>query len=86
MIIIDKKWVEQHIDSNGEVVIPEGAEKIESEAFMDNQLVKKVIMSNTIIEIGENAFSGCANLENVKFSSNLKKICEEAFTDCKKIF
>ena len=82
---IDKSWVDTHVDSNGEVVIPEGVEKIEAEAFSDNQLVKKVVMPNTIVEVGENAFSGCTNLEEIKFSNNLKIIGEDAFLDCKKI-
>lgn len=82
---IDKNWVDTHIDSNGEVVIPEGVEKIEAEAFMDNQLVKKVLMPNSIVEVAKNAFSGCTNLEDIKFSNNLKVIGADAFLDCKKI-
>ncbi len=38
---IDKNWVDNHIDSNGEVVIPDGVEKIEAEAFRDNEQKKK---------------------------------------------
>lgn len=79
---IDKNWVDSHVNSNGEVIIPEGVEKIEAEAFMDNQQVKKVIMPNSIVEIAENAFSGCTNLEEIKFSNNLKIIGEYAFYEC----
>lgn len=82
---IDKNWVDSHVNSNGEVIIPEGVEKIEAEAFMDNQQVKKVVMPNSIVEIAENAFSGCTNLEDIKFSNNLKVIGSDAFLDCKKI-
>lgn len=83
MSSIDKEWVENHIDSNGEVVIPEGIEKIEAEAFKDNKLVRKVIMPNTVTEIGDNAFSGCTNLEEIEFSENLKTIGENAFLGSK---
>lgn len=82
---IDKNWVNSHVNSNGEIIIPEGVEKIEAEAFMDNQLVKKVVMPNSIVEVAENAFSGCTNLEDIKFSNNLKVIGADAFLDCKKI-
>mgnify|MGYP003301793235 CR=1 FL=1 len=82
---IDKNWVDTHVDSNGEVIIPEGIEKIEAEAFIDNQLVKKVVMPNTIVEIGANAFTGCINLVDIQFSNNLRTIGADAFLDCKKI-
>ena len=82
MSSIDKAWVENHIDSNGEVIIPDGIEKIEPDAFRDNEKVKKVIMPDTVIEIGDNAFLGCKNLEEIKFSSNLKNIGNDAFLDC----
>ena len=83
MSSIDKAWVENHIDSNGEVIIPEGIEKIEAEAFKDNKLVRKVVMPNTLTEIGDNAFSGCTNLEDIEFSENLKTIGENAFLGSK---
>ena len=82
---IDKNWVDNHIDSNGEVIIPDGVEKIEPEAFKDNELVRKVIMPDTVIEIGDNAFTGCLNLQDIKFSNNIKVIGEDAFLDCKKV-
>ena len=85
MSSINKEWVENHIDSNGEVIIPEGIEKIEPEAFKDNELVRKVIMPDSITEIGDNAFSGCSNLQNIRFSNNLKSIGEDSFLNCKKI-
>ena len=82
---IDKNWVDNHIDSNGEVIIPDGVEKIEAEAFRDNELVQKVIMPDTVVEIGDNAFTGCLNLQDIKFSNNIKVIGEDAFLDCKKV-
>ena len=60
---IDKNWVDNHIDSNGEVVIPDGVEKIEAEVFRDNEQITKVVMPDTVIEIGDNAFLGCKNLD-----------------------
>lgn len=82
---IDKNWVDNHIDSNGEVIIPDGVEKIEPEAFRDNEQVTKVVMPDTVVEIGDNAFSGCSNLQDIKFSNNIKIIGEDAFLDCKKV-
>ena len=37
MSSIDKNWVDNHIDNNGEVIIPNGVEKFETEAFRDNE-------------------------------------------------
>lgn len=82
MSSINKEWVENHIDSNGEVIIPEGIEKIEPEAFKDNELVRKVVMPNSIVEIGVNAFNGCSNLQEIKFSNNIKRISNNAFKNC----
>ena len=85
MSSIDKEWVENHIDSNGEVIIPGGIEKIEPEAFRDNEKVKKVIMPDTVIEIGDNAFSYCSKLSNIEIGENsqLKKLGDHAFYLCK---
>ena len=40
MYSIDKSWVDTHINSNGEVVIPEGVQRIEKGAFEGNDKIK----------------------------------------------
>lgn len=76
---IDKSWVDTHIDSNGEVVIPEGVEKVEEQAFANNEKVKRIIMPDSVVEIGGQAFFGCTNLQEIKCSCNLKRIPNSAF-------
>lgn len=79
---IDKSWVDTHIDSNGEVVIPEGVEKVEEQAFANNEKVKRIIMPDSVVEIGGQAFLGCTNLQEIKCSCNLKRIPNSAFKNC----
>lgn len=79
---IDKSWVDTHIDSNGEVVIPEGVEKVEEQAFANNEKVKRIIMPDSVVEIGGQAFFGCTNLQEIKCSCNLKRIPNSAFKNC----
>ena len=79
---IDKNWVDTHIDSNGEVVIPEGIEKIEAQTFANNEKIKRIVMPDSVVEIGGQAFLGCTNLQEIKCSSNLKKIANGAFKNC----
>lgn len=79
---INKDWVANHIDSNGEVVIPDGVEKIEAQAFAKNDKVKKVVMPDSVVEIGEQAFYDCTNLQEIEFSNNLKNIADNAFQGC----
>ena len=79
---IDKNWVDNHIDSNGEVVIPEGVEKIEPQAFAQNKNVRKVIMPNSVSEIGDKSFALCPNLEEIQWSNGLRTIDSNAFYGC----
>ncbi len=49
MDTIDKDWVDNHIDSNGEIVIPEGVQVIKKYAFQGNDKVKKIILPDSVI-------------------------------------
>ena len=85
MKTIDKKWVEEHTDIHGVVVIPEGIECIETKAFENNEKVKKIIMPNSVTNIQKEAFVECSNLEEIKISNNVITIGEDAFYGCKNI-
>ena len=58
-------------------------EKIGNTAFY-NCGIKELILPDSVKTIGKSSFANCRELENVKLSSNLKSIPEEAFTSCKK--
>lgn len=48
-----------------------GITKIYSNYLKNYSALKTVVMSNSITEIGEGAFDGCSNLENITFSTEL---------------
>ena len=58
--------------------------KIASDAFMNNLSLEEVYLANTILEIGDSAFSGCSNLSvfNISKDSELKVISAYAFNGC----
>ncbi len=57
------------------------------EAFMNLPNLEGVDLSNCMLlsYISKSAFSGCASLEDVKFSSTLQKIYASAFSKCVKL-
>lgn len=44
--------------------------------------IKKVVLPDTLDEIGEGCFDSCINLHSVHFGKNLKKIGKKAFYNC----
>ena len=63
------------------LIIGDGITRIGFSAFEDF-LMSSVEMSDTVVEISDNAFHGCENLENINFSKNLELIDEYAFSGC----
>ena len=51
-------------------------------AFAKNETLTKVILPDSITEIGNSAFSLCAKLTSVTFPANLKTIGNNAFSSC----
>ena len=60
--------------------VPQGVTKIGKEAFKDNFFLHGVILSDTVIEIEEGAFSE-SNIEKVVLGKSLKIIGPKAFQD-----
>ena len=58
---------------------------IEKNAFKNNKYIKKVIIGNNIITIGDNAFYGCKKLKTVTIGKSVTKIGSKAFYGCSKI-
>ena len=50
-----------------------------------NEQIKKVIIEEGVENIGNYAFSGCSNLEEVELSNTIVSIGNVAFADCKQI-
>lgn len=67
-----------------EVVIPPTVTTITAGVFKDNKKIVSVMISKSVAEIGDNAFSGCTSLQTVSFEDDsvLNKIGENAFKSC----
>lgn len=79
---IDKDWVDNHIGSNGEVIIPEGVQVIKKGAFQGNDKIRRIIMPSSIVGIEPRAFADCSNLQEVKLNDNLQILGMNAFKNC----
>lgn len=66
----------------GEIIIPEGVERISSEAFKKCEDVVGVRLPKSVKEIESSAFSGCLSLERVVMKEGIETIGEKAFCDC----
>lgn len=58
---------------------------ITSVAIVKNSTIKKIVLPNSLIEIGRWAFFGCERLEKVVFPDTLEIIDESAFCHCNKL-
>lgn len=81
---IEVKGGYANFDDEGEIVkeitIPYGVTRIAWE-FGGLESLETVIMPDSIAYIDREAFSGCVNLKNIRFSKNLKYIGEDAFEE-----
>lgn len=73
-----------------EVEVPEKIDgipvkHINTAAFQDNQIVKKVILPDSIVSVGDWAFSYMENLQEVKISNSLISLGADAFTGSKQL-
>jgi hypothetical protein len=68
--------------------LPFNITSIDSKAFKDNHTIKTIIMSTSLTNIGDEAFSGCDSLETLFYGYSVQKsdtIGERAFADCSKL-
>lgn len=66
------------------VVISEdmGIRKIGGRAFVENQKLRSVTLTDAVEEVGEEAFSGCSTLASVTLSPKLREISASMFRNC----
>lgn len=65
------------------VVIPEGVEKINDKAFMNDTGLTSVLMTGgSLTEIGVSAFEGCTALTEVSIPNGVTRIGATAFKNC----
>ena len=69
----------------GKVVIPEGVKRIRKAAFSGSK-ISGVVLPDSLEKIGDEAFYGCENLEDIDFGHGLERIgengCRNMFADC----
>ncbi len=68
-----------------EFYVPDYVEHIYTVAFLNNTALKRIILNDKLIEIGERAFEGCKNLEFIVIPEKVERIGERAFKDCKNL-
>ena len=66
----------------GEIVIPEGTEKIGDYAFYNCSGLTSVTIPDSVTSIGNNAFSGCSGLTSVTIPDSVTSIGSSAFSGC----
>ena len=64
------------------ITLPEGLEKIESEAFIYCKKLKSVVIPSTVKSIGDNVFYECRELASVKLPEGLEKIPQQMCYNC----
>ncbi len=74
-ILIDGK------ECTGNVIIPDGVKCIAEGAF-EGSRITDIVMPDSVVSIGDNAFGRCSKLSSVKLSQNLTDIGEYAFSRC----
>ena len=66
----------------GDVVIPDGIKKIYNWAFMKCSGITSVFIPDSVIEIGECAFSYRYSLKKIDIPKGVRKISDFAFFSC----
>jgi len=67
------------------LIIPDNVIEIPNHFFACDDIIKTIIMSNSVKNIGKSAFVNCINLINIEFSNNIVTIGASAFNSCKKL-
>ncbi len=67
------------LDEWGVLRINEGVTEIEEDAFTKDKRIKKLILPDSLREIGEMAFADCSDLSEVEFNEGLFYIGRKAF-------
>ena len=65
-----------------DVSISNYVKRIESEAFADNDYIKRVTLGDSVEVIGASAFAGCDNLESITIPDSVTTIETAAFSRC----
>ena len=87
---IIREYKQAFNDNTTEITIPDkyngkDVVAIDDKAFYKNKKIEKVIIPDTVTEMGSAVFKGCKNLKTVQFGENIKIMGGECFKDCKSL-
>ncbi|MGN0462938.1 MAG: leucine-rich repeat domain-containing protein [Ruminococcus sp.] len=68
-----------------ELKIPETVKKINTNAFMKNKTLKKIILPKALTKIEDNAFASCKKLKEITIPKKVQTIQWCAFASCRKL-
>lgn len=85
-MIIEDNILVKHINNSNETkyVIPNGVIEIKDNVFNDGNL-ESIIISDSVVKIGEYVFSECTNLKEIIMSNNIKEIGDYTFYSCESL-
>ena len=66
----------------GDIVIPDGTEKIGDKAFYECSGLRSITIPNSVTSIGKSAFYGCSGLTSVIIGNSVTSIGDWAFWKC----
>ena len=78
--IIDNNVLISYAGKRSNIIIPDYIKIIDKKAFKGNLDIRSLDL-NKVIEVGEDAFSGCKNLKHVILSDSLSLIEQCAFSN-----
>jgi len=88
MLVVDTLWQNPIREYRGEadvVVLTDSIKTISAQAFRECKNLKKIVLSNTLQEIGDQAFYGLPLLDTVLIPREVKRIGKEAFANCQSL-
>lgn len=77
--LLDGSQIEEIVFADGMKVIPMA---VCNRNMIDNSVLKKVVIPDSVIKIDRSAFADCTSIEEFVSSENLEVIGEEAFKGC----
>lgn len=82
-LALEKLYYDGDKENIGAVlVLRDGLEYVENGEFSNLESIKKVVLPESLIGIGEDSFEGCINLEEINLPDGLQSIGNGAFSGC----
>lgn len=68
-----------------DIVIKEGTTEIVGNAFFEAESIQSVSLPDTLVSIGDGAFSGCSEIKEIIIPNNVTLLGKSAFIGCSKL-